>query len=234
MKKIIVLMMGLAFVFLTQAITCADDLRFIEVQGENLMSVPPNEVHISITIERQDFNLKDAKDKASKATRKVIDLAKSFQKDAQSIETNFVEVQPRYENERTKQEFLGYYAHSSLTVIFTDQEAYYKFMHKLPSEAGEFTMRSWFDLGKIDEFSLLVQQRALENAKVKAEALAKTLGATLGPVLQIRDASVQKEGGRYPIMMMSKRGGEADSSQPDMEAGLKEIKGYATVRFQLN
>jgi len=235
MKKLALLFVGISFLAATQTLSYAEETtaRFIEIQGDSMISVPPNEVHISITVERQDFNLKDAKEKASKATRKIIDLAKKFQSDSKLIETNFVDVQPRYENEHTKQEFLGYFARSSLTIVFTNQEAYYQFMHKLPSEAGDHTLRVWFELGKIDEFSIQVQQRAVENAKTKAEALAKSVGATLGDVLQIRDVNVQKEGGgQYPIMMMSKRE-DSSAGQPDMEAGLKEIRAYATVRFQL-
>lgn len=206
--------------------------RFIEVQGESLMSLVPNEVHISITVERQDFNLRDAKEKASKATRKIIELAKDYQKDSKQIETNFVNVQPRHDNEHNKQEFLGYFAQSSLTIVFTDEEAYYKFMHKLPSVGGEYTSRTWYELGKTDQINIEIQQKAVENAKNKAEALAKTVGASLGNVLQIRDVMIQKENGRFPIMMMAKSSMDS-SPQPDMEAGLRDVRAYATVRFEL-
>ena len=163
----------------------------------------------------------------------MLGLAKEFQPNTDLIETQFVDIQPQYSYDKGQQNFIGYIAHSSLKIVFTDQEAYYRFATKLPAEAGNHNMRASFALGKIDEISLQVQQQAVENAKKKAELIAKSAGASLGNVLQIRDVSVQKEGDRYPIMMMAKGAGAADQAQPDMAAGLKEIRGYATVRFEL-
>lgn len=210
-----------------------ENLRFIEVQGESTVSLVPNEVHINISVERQDFNLKEAKEKASKVTKKIIDLAKTYQKDSKLIETNFIDVQPRYENQYNKQEFLGYFAQSSLNIIFTNQDTYYQFMNTLPSAAGDYSSRAHYELGNIDQINIALQQKAIENAKLKAEALAKSAGATLGNVLQIRDISIQKEGSPYPIMMMSRAKDAGSAPIQDMEAGLRDVKAYATLRFEL-
>lgn len=204
----------------------ADNDRYIEVYGQSQVELVPDEIHVRVRLESQEFTIKAAEKNLSAVVEKTLDHAKKFQKDSKRIKTDMFSVTPRYEENK---EFQGYLAVTHLTIVFTDEEAYYRFMHKLPSVAEHHSVNVQFKLSRLGSHQIELEKMALSDAKAKAEALVQTLGGTLGDLLQIKDVRVDGMQHVHSMQFMK----AAHSSVSQMEPGSRTVSGYATVRYSI-
>ena len=204
----------------------ADEGRFIEVYGESVRELVPDEIHVHVRLESQAWSIKSAKTELSKTVKRVLKHAKSFQVDSKRIKTDAFSVVPQYSSAK---EFEGYFAKTSLTIIFTEEDSYYKFMHKLPSEAPKHTSHVQFKLSHLGKRRIELEKLALLDARQRARVLVKTMDVTLGSLLQVKDVRVQgMDRSRGTHLMHAEPGNVA------MEPGSKTVRGFATARFAID
>ena len=158
---------------------------------------------------------------------KTLKHAKKFQKDSKRIKTDVFSVTPQYEN--PGREFKGYKAVTHLTIVFTEEDAYYRFMHKLPSAAEDHSVNVQFKLSQLGNHQIQLEKLALQDAKKRAETLVKTMGGSLGDLLQIKDIRVDGMQRAHSMQLMK----SSRSGTPQMEPGSRTVRGYATVRYGL-
>lgn len=204
----------------------AEDERFIEVYGQSQMELVPNEIHVRVRLFSEEFTIRAAEKKLSSVVDKTLAHAKEFQKDSKRIKTDVFSVTPQYE---LNKEFKGYMAVTHLTIVFTDEDAYYRFMHKLPSVAEDHSVNVQFKLGELGSYQIQLETLALKDARLRAETLVASMGVSLGDVLQIKDIRVDGMQRVHSMQLMK----ASASSSPQMEPGSRTVRGYATVRYEL-
>lgn len=217
---------GLCLVVLMSVGVVADDGRYIEVHGQSEMELVPNEIHVRVRLESQEFTIRAAEKKLTTIVDKTLKHAKKFQKESKRIKTDVFSVRPKYEPNK---EFKGYLAVTHLTIVFTEEDAYYRFMHKLPSAAEHHSVNVQFKLSKLGSHQIQLEKKALKDAKERAAALVKTMGGSLGDLLQIKDIRVDGIQRAHSMQLMS----ASRSGAPQMEPGSRTVRGYATVRYEI-
>ncbi len=209
---------------LSTATHYADVDTFIEVIGESEVSIVPQEIHLTLSLESQAWNAKEAKTTLGHDVERVLAFIKKQKSGLKPVKTSFVSVKPRYQKERAKQDFLGYFAQTQLRVVFLDEELYYKVIEKLPSLVEDYSSHVRFEIGDVHVHQAKLQVAAIHDGKRKATILAEATESRLGKVLQIKEAHMSRPGG---MRLM-----EARSSVP-IEAGEQVLSATVFLRYEL-
>ncbi len=201
----------------------ADSDTFVELMGESVISIIPQEIHLTLTLERHAWNAKEAKTALSHDVENVLNFIHKQKTGVKPVKTSFVSVMPKYENENAKRDFLGYFSSTVLTIVFLDEELYYTMMDKLPKLVEDYRSHIQFEIGNVEGYHAQLKIAAIRDAKLKATLLAETAGARLGKVLQIKDVQMSRPGGRLMATRSSVR----------IEAGEEELRAQVFLRYEL-
>ncbi|MFH1143667.1 MAG: SIMPL domain-containing protein, partial [Candidatus Eisenbacteria bacterium] len=83
--------------------------RSITVLGEAEVRVVPDEVVLTLGVETMNLELAAAKQENDRLVSAVIAAAVEVGVPAQRVQTDHVQIEPRYEEQRTRRDFVGYF-----------------------------------------------------------------------------------------------------------------------------
>lgn len=206
--------------------------RTVTVRGTGTLSLPPDQVRVSIQVNVRGESASSAMNTASTRTRDVLDILQSYGVDTKNLRTTRISVSPIYDYEKRIQPppIVGYMASNDFVVTFVESKM---------DRVGEFLDRA-VTAGASNFGSLIYEstkQRELErdalinaaaDARARAEVLAKELGANLGRVLSITEVGLTPP---VPIVQDMVRT-EASVAAPVM-VGEITISAKADVVFEL-
>lgn len=214
----------------------SDALRnVVNVTGAGELSVKPDIVTLTIGVETEADTAKAAQSANSEKMAKITAVLKDTWKvDAKDIQTGQFYVQPNYSyTEKEGQKVKGYTAHHSLNVTYRDLTKVGQLLDAV-SEAGANRISDVrFSTENTDQFQEQVIDKAMNNAKLKASAIAKSAGRSLGMVVNVTLSG----GGETPVymqneMLMSKATADSAAST-SLEAGEVTLKANVTVTYEL-
>ncbi|MBX2991612.1 MAG: SIMPL domain-containing protein [Bacteroidetes bacterium] len=231
-----------AFFILLPAVTAAfaqqpepkEKMRTISVRGEGTVATAPDQVRVSVQVSTREESASTAMRSASSKTQAILSLLKNLGVDEKSIQTSRVNVSPVYDYSRQIQPppIVGYTSSNDFTVLFKG---------KLMDKVGEFMDKAvaagaanfgglQYESSKQREIEREALKKAADDAKARAEVLAKQLGATLGQVTTISESV--SGGGPGPMLMRGNAMMEASSAAPVMQGELS-IRADVHVVFEL-
>ncbi len=208
--------------------------RTVTVRGEGIVTTTPDQVRLSVTVNTQAQNASAAMRAASGRTQEILGLLKKMGVDEKNLQTSRVTVTPTYDYSRQIQPppIVGYNGVNEFSVLFKG---------KLMEKVGEFMDKSveagasnfgglQYESSKSRELQREALQKAADDAKARAEVLARQLGATVGTVLTIRESTIA--GGPGPVMMRQSFGAESVQAAPVM-SGEVSVSAQVEVVFEL-
>jgi uncharacterized protein YggE len=197
--------------------------RTVTVSGEGVVEARPDEASFSFGVQSQGATAEEASAANAAAMRRLIAALKEAGVSLRDIQTEHVSVWPSADE---KGGVTGYTASNSVTVqVGVDRAGG---LVSVATGAGANTL--WGpnltreDTDAQEEQAL---ERALADARRKAEALAKAAGAQLGEVVKM------VEGGAQPIPVYGEAMRAADAQATPIEAGTLETRAALTVTFAL-
>jgi hypothetical protein len=217
--------------------------RTITVHGEAQVRVVPDEVEITLGIETVDKELAVAKKANDELARKVLALAGGFGIDPKHVQTDFIQVEPHYDEYPGKRVLLGYFVRKNVVFVLRDVsrfegllsaalEAGVNYVHGVQFRTTELRRRR-------DEARAL----AIRAAREKAEAMAAGLGQKVGRPLSIQEdwsgwwsPYASWWGGRWAQgsqNVVQGAGGAGPSGDGTVALGQIEVTGRVTVSFEL-
>lgn len=214
----------------------SDALRnVVNVTGSGELSIKPDIVTLSIGVETEASTAKEAQSGNSAKMAKIQSVLKDTWKvDAKDLQTGQFYVQPNYSySEKEGQKVTGYTAYHSLTLTYRDLTKVGQLLDAV-SEAGANRISDVrFSTENSDPYQEQVIGKAMNNAKLKAAAIAKSAGRTLGVVVNVSLSG----GGETPIymqneMLMSKAAADTGASTT-LEAGEVTLKATVNVTYEL-
>ncbi len=169
-----------------------DDVkRTVQVSGMGEMQVQPDSATIELGVQTDEKTAQAALNQNSKDTQALIDALKKAQIPAKDIQTQTLRLTPRYEFDNTNNtsHLVGYTA-SNIVEVHTQALDSLGSLLDNAVKAGANTIENIsFEVSNSDQLVDQVRQTAVENARHKAEQLAKLTGATLGSVSEIQETS---------------------------------------------
>lgn len=216
----------------------------VSVNGSGEVYAVPDTGSFSFSVIEEAKTVKEAQDKASIYINRVLDGIKSMGIADRDIKTESYSVYPKYEYAQTqsctsgycppgKQVLIGYEVSQTISVkIRKTSDA-----GSVLAKAGELGAKNISGLNFIiddpDSVQAQARDKAIKDAKEKADALAKSLGVRL-----VRIVNFSENGGQPPVFYaMSREATKANDiltfSDPQVPTGENKVTSNVTITYEV-
>ena len=188
-----------------------------------------------ITLEYHNIEKDKAVEELNQKSKEAVDKIKEFGIDPKDIKTQSLNIyqreEPYMEGALTKYKPEDWYASYSIEITLRDlerSEDLTAFLSTLES-SNIWGPNLSIDSSKTDADELLIS--AIEDARDKAERMAKSMGGRVGKVLKVDEGSMSA--GYFDVMLSTKAMGGGGAEGAPIEPGSTEISKSVTVTFEL-
>ncbi len=167
----------------------------ISVTGEASISVPPDLAAVDAGVASDAKTAREASEANSIAMGKVLAALKAVNIDAKDIQTSRLSLQPQYAPNRAgPSSVVGYRASNRVTVRIRDVTKVAGVIDALVGAGANDIGNISFEVSQASKLLDDAREKAVADARRKAEIYAKAAGVTLGAPL-----SISEEGAPQPV-----------------------------------
>jgi len=190
----------------------------IEVTGSGSVEVNPDRVNVSIGVEKRADTTLDAQKLVNEAINGTLDAVRALSIDGLELKTTRLRLDPVYSREEGKDpELLGYEAQRRVKITMTDLSRVGAVIDAAIQGGINDLDGVYFSIADEQPHKLAALKSATRNAKMKAEAMAESLGMRLGDVVVARD-SQDRWGGVSPFQSAREPDAKVDPEPVEIEA----------------
>lgn len=205
----------------------------ITITGEGKISSQPTLASVNLGLYSEGASVPTVQDQNAKKVNAIIAALKNMGISQDDMQTNGYSIQPRYDFTDGKTTIIGYSVSQSLTVKVRDLTK----VGDVIAKAGELGSNQVNGVSfTIDDPSALQQQartKAIEDARSKAEELAKTMNVSLVKIVTFSESS----GSAAPMPMYYDRTAMAAAApavtSPEIQPGELDITSNVSVTFEI-
>ena len=204
----------------------------VDVTGEGIVRVVPDEVTINVQIENKGENPKQLKQKNDQIVNDVLKYIKSLGIEDSDVKTPYIRLNKNYDYQ-TKT--YNYVANQSISVKLKDLSKYETLMNGLLEIGINRIDGISFSASNKEELKSQARIKAMLDAKKKAKEYAGVLDQSIGKAISISEFMINTFPG--PINRKSSLVMSSDSSdieQQTISLGEIEIRTTVNVSFLLN
>ena len=167
----------------------------ISVTGEASISVPPDLAAVDAGVASDAKTAREASEANNAAMAKVLAALKAASIDAKDIQTSRLSLQPQYAPNRAgPSSVVGYRASNRVTVRIRDVNKVAGVIDTLVGAGANDIGNILFEVSQASKLLDDAREKAVADARRKAEIYAKAAGVTLGAPL-----SISEEGAPQPV-----------------------------------
>lgn len=159
----------------------------ISVSGEAEVRIMPDEVILRLGIETSDRNLAKAKQQNDQIVAKVLAVAKRYDIPPAHIQTDYLNIEPRYNNGYTQREFVGYFVHKTVVITLRDLTKFEDVLSGLLESGVNYVHGIEFRTTDLRKYRDEARELALQAAREKATAMAAALDQRIGEPRSIQE-----------------------------------------------
>ncbi|MBI5071620.1 SIMPL domain-containing protein [Candidatus Falkowbacteria bacterium] len=204
----------------------------IAISGEGKVTAIPDIATIDVGLMTEKSDVKSAQLENTTKMNRLIANLKNLGVESKDIQTSYYNIYPQYDWPNGKQVLRGYQVSQGVTVKIRNLDK----IGDILAAAGEGGANQVSGLSfNIDDPEALRQEarvKALENAKTKAEALAKVAGVGLGKIVSFSEYASTPYSA-YKSMEALGLGGGGAAPSPTVEAGSMDIVIDVTVSYEI-
>lgn len=210
--------------------------RTITVSGQAEVNAEPDHALVTLGIEARKLKLEEARAEVSSKVEAVLKLTREMKIDPKHVRTTRINVQPEYnwENNGRERQLLGYYVSRQVEVDLRDLEKLGTLLERAFDLGVNQMGDPVLDSSKRRELEREALARAIEDARMNAEAVAKAARARLG---QPRTITANSAYVPPPVPLLRQRGmaamEAADSAAKTYQAGQMGFTGTVQVQYDL-
>jgi uncharacterized protein YggE len=158
--------------------------RLINVTGTGEVKAQPDMAYVTLGIEARKPTLAAARAEVTTAVDKLLALAKELKVDPKHVDSTALQVQPEYRwNEQDSQRvLLGYLVSRQVEVELHDLERLGPLLERAVSAGANQVTSARLDSSRRKALEREALAKAVEDARLDAEALAQAAGIKLGAV----------------------------------------------------
>ncbi len=203
--------------------------RTISVSGQGTATSPPDLAEFDAAVVTQGESAAAALESNSAAVAKMLEVLRGLKIADKDIQTSRFDLSPLYENTRNGRapKIVGYTASNQVHVRVRNLPQLGKVLDDLIESGSNQISGIRFDLD--DKTGVLNQarNRAMSDARARAELFAHAAGVKVGQVLSIQEVSSSFPQPRYAIRAMA-----AEAAVP-MATGEQEISATVSVVYEM-
>ena len=208
-----------------------DRPRAVSVSGNGEVSAEPDVAHVTLGVEARKPTMAEARTAVAATVDRVLTLTRELRIDPKLVNATRLQVQPEYSwNEKDrKRVLLGYLVSRQVQVELRDLEQLGPLLERAVDAGVNQVNDPLLDSSRRKALEREAMTKAVEDARLNAETLARAAGVKLGPVRTMNGSS------SAPPMPMYRRGAVmADmAAAPPAETYVPgEMKFSATVNVE--
>jgi uncharacterized protein YggE len=202
----------------------------ISVTGEGEVKAMPDMAYVTLGVEARKPSLADARAQVTATVERVLALTRELKIDPTFVDSSQLQVQPEYRwNEKDSQRvLLGYVVSRQIEIELRDLERLGTLLERSVSAGVNVLGGARLDSTRRKELEREALAKAVDDARLDAEALAKAAKATLGPVYSLSASSAVPYQPKY--MERAAMAVAADAAEQTYQPG--EMKFVANVSAQ--
>lgn len=215
--------------FYVTSVTTQKNTTF-DVSGEGSVFVVPDVARVSVGISANAPTVKGAQDQMNAAINKVSQAVKALGVDSKDIQTTNYNINPTYDYTAGSQKITGYSASTNLSIKVRKIEKVNNVIDAATQAGANQVGGVSFDVDDKTKAENDARQKAIADAKSKAETAAKEGGFSLGRLINYSENS---QSPILPRAMAVGAVGKADSNATQVETGTNEIKISVTLSYEI-
>jgi uncharacterized protein len=205
-------------------------LRTFSISGEGKEVVVPNIAEVRIGVISEGKDLTTLQKENSEKMNRIISFLKEKGIDEKDIQTENYLVSPKYDYSKPPYKIVGYTINQDLKVKVRDLSKIGEILSQAVNYGANNVSGPNFTFDDKEVYLEKAREKAIRNAKEKAEKIAKTVGFRLGKIISIIESSPFEP---IPVMLKEMRTGGPLASQPQIEPGSQEIKVQVTITYEI-
>ena len=219
----------------TFAFAQAGTERVVAVSGSGEVEVAPDRALVIVAVEARNPVLQSAQQQVNTIVERFLALCDDLKIPRQQVQSSSANVQAEYDWDDVKRErrMLGYYVNRQLQVDLRDLDRLGPLMERAVTVGVNQVSPPQLGTTRAEALRREALAKAADDARLSAEALAKTLGARVGKVRRIASSDVDVRPPPQPLervaMMAKDSGGGAET----YETGQIKITAQVTAEFDL-
>jgi uncharacterized protein YggE len=180
----------------------SDRPRSVSVSGNGEVTAEPDLAQVTLGVEARRPTMAEARAEVAKTVDRVLALTRDLRIDPKLVNATRMQVQPEYSwnDKDRKRVLLGYVVSRQVQVEVRDLEQLGPLLERAVDAGVNQVNDPVLDSSKRKSLEREAMAKAIEDARLNAETLAKAAGARLGPVRLLNGASSS------PPMPMYRRG----------------------------
>jgi hypothetical protein len=169
----------------------------ITVNGDAVVNVSPDKIVVSFGIETWDVDILVAKQKNNDILKKASAAIKESGVPEKEIQTDYLSIEPRYENGYRKEDFIGYFVRNTFVVTVTETDKVEALVTKALQAGVNYIHGIDFQTTEFKRYREQARELALKAAKEKAEKMAAVLDQTIGAPIHIDEGYTRSPWGFF-------------------------------------
>ncbi len=154
--------------------------RLITVTGDADVKVAPDEVIITLGVETWDKDLNIAKKQNDERVKKVLNITKEFKIEPKHVQTEYINIEPRYDDYYDKRNFIGYFIKKTIVITLKDIAKFENLLGRVLESGVNYVHGIQFRTTELRKYRDQARALAIKAAKEKAIDLARELGQKIG------------------------------------------------------
>lgn len=201
----------------------------VDVIGEGIVHVVPDEVTINIRVENTGENTKNLKEQNDATINDVLKFLKKMNIEDKDVKTQYMNLSKNFDyNSKT----YTFAANQSLSVKLRDLKKYEQVMKGLIDTGINRIDGVDFSSSNNSNLESQARKKAIENAQMKAKEYAKALNQNVGKAVSISEFKNSSD--PRPMYNMSAMRDSSGSEGQSIALGEMEIRTTVNVSFLLN
>ena len=160
----------------------------INVTGDADVRVVPDEVVVTLGVETSDKDMSIAKSQNDERIKKVLAITEAHGIDPKYVQTEYINIEPRYRYENDHEEFLGYFVRKTVVITLKDISKFESLLSSVLEAGVNFVHGVEFRTTELRKYRDQARALAIKAAREKADALASELGQKAGKALSINES----------------------------------------------
>lgn len=175
--------------FATSALVADDagEARTVTVNGDAEIRVVPDEVVLTVGVETFNLDLTSAKTENDARVNGVIDATEKHGVPRERVRTEYLSIEPRYDQEWERRKFLGYLVRKTVVIRLREIDKFEPLLSSILVAGANYVHGIDFRTTELRKHRDQARALAIDAAREKAEALAQQLGENIGRVRSIQE-----------------------------------------------
>ena len=165
--------------------------RTVQVSGTGEIQAAPDTVIINLGVQTQAKTAQAALETNNTQMQTLVDALKKGNIPSEDIQTQTIRLSPRYDYNNTDntQTLIGYTASNVVQISTTDLESVGTLLDQAVKAGANTIDNISFEISDTGKLLDQAREKAVQDARHKAEALASLTGTSLGPIVEIQESS---------------------------------------------